>query len=107
MAYEAARDAGACPTALRLFEVLCLAKDPGWRLSSGDRASARAFDDALVRAYDEALSDMLGAVGGWGPELDVYVTAPIVSDKAWADFVAELPSFERPHDEVGGYQPKL
>jgi hypothetical protein len=107
MAYEAARDAGVCPTALRLFDLICLGKDPGCRLSSGDRASARAFDDALVKAYDEALPDMLDAVEGWQPELDAYVSAPIVSDKSWAAFVAELPSFERPHGGVGGYQPKL
>jgi hypothetical protein len=106
MAYEAARDSRVCPKALRLFELLCLAADPSCpgRLP-GDRTNAQMFHDSLVKAYDEALPDMLKAVGE--SELNDYVTAPIVSDKSWATFVGELPSFEYPCDGVGGYQPKL
>ncbi|KAH6847171.1 hypothetical protein B0I37DRAFT_341176 [Chaetomium sp. MPI-CAGE-AT-0009] len=106
MAYEAAKSADVCPTALRLFELLCLAGDPGWRSSSGDGTSPRAFDDSLVRAYEEALPDMLKTVRE-SEELKDYVTAPIVSDESWAEFVGELPSFEYPRDGAGGYQPKL
>ncbi|KAK3291980.1 uncharacterized protein B0H64DRAFT_420171 [Chaetomium fimeti] len=123
MAYEAARDAGVCPTALRLFELVCLAGDPGWRASSSSSSAGegaggagagagagagpgRAFDDDLVRAYEEALPDMLRTVAESG-DLGEYVTAPILEDGAWDAFVGQLPAFEYPRDGDGGYQPKL
>ena len=104
MAYEAARDAGVCPKVLRLFEMLCLATDLGWRWSE-DRNITRMCHDALVRAYDEVLPDMVKAVGE--SEVNDYIAAPIVSDESWTTFVGGLPSFGYPGDGVGGYQPKL
>lgn len=104
MAYEAARGSGVCPTTLRLFELLCLAPDTGWR-ASGDRIITQMFHDSLVKAYDQVLPDMLNAIRE--SEVNDYITAPIVSDKSWTTFVKELPSFEYPCNGVGGFQPKL
>jgi len=72
---------------------------------SEDRTTTRAFQDSLVKAYEDVLPDMLKAVG----EADVkdYVIAPILSDESWSDFVGDLPAFAYPTDGVGGFQPKL
>ncbi|KAK4129680.1 hypothetical protein N657DRAFT_90700 [Parathielavia appendiculata] len=104
MAYEAARDSGVCPKIVYLFEMLCLATDLSWYISE-ERTITPTFHDSLVKAYDDVLPDMLKAVQE--SETNEYITAPIVSDKLWTEFVGGLPLFEYPSDGKGGFQPTL
>lgn len=102
MAYEAARDTGVCPKVVHLFEMLCLATDLSWYVAE-ERTITPTFHDALVKAYDDVLPDMLKAVQD--SEENEYITAPIVSDESWTEFVEGLPLFDYPGEGEGGFQP--
>ncbi|KAK4140589.1 acyl-CoA dehydrogenase/oxidase [Dichotomopilus funicola] len=103
MAYEAAKDSGVDPKVVHLFEMLCLTTNLGWDVAE-ERTITPGFHDALVKAYDDVLPDMLKAMQDESDDNE-YITAPIVSDESWSEFVQGLPSFEYPSDGEEGFQP--
>ncbi|KAH8669245.1 hypothetical protein BGZ61DRAFT_498083 [Ilyonectria robusta] len=103
MAYEAARESGACPKVLRLYEHMCVGTD--FRHCSSDGHVLQAIGDAAVEAYDDVLADMLQSLQNY--EADAYTTAPIMSDQSWASFVDKMQSFKHPSDHARDIQPKL
>ncbi|KAH6961685.1 acyl-CoA dehydrogenase/oxidase [Ilyonectria sp. MPI-CAGE-AT-0026] len=103
MAYEAARESGAYPKVLRLYEHMCVGTD--FRHCSSDGHVLQAIGDAAVEAYDDVLADMLQSLQN--SEADAYTTAPIMSDQSWASFVDKMQSFKHPSDHARDIQPKL
>ncbi|KAH8646462.1 acyl-CoA dehydrogenase/oxidase [Ilyonectria robusta] len=85
MAYEAARESGACP--------------------KSSVYTNTSIGDAAVEAYDDVLADMLQSLQNY--EADAYTTAPIMSDQSWASFVDKMQSFKHPSDHARDIQPKL
>ncbi|RSL81002.1 hypothetical protein CDV31_017072 [Fusarium ambrosium] len=103
MAYEAARELGACPKVLRLYEHMCAGTD--FKQFSPDGHTLQAFEDAAVEAYDDVFADMLQSLQN--SEADAYTTAPIMSNKSWAVFVDKMQAFKSPSGHARGAQPKL
>ncbi|KAI8710556.1 hypothetical protein NCS52_01555700 [Fusarium sp. LHS14.1] len=103
MAYEAARESGACPKVLRLYEHMCVGT--GFRQFSPDDHKLQAFEDAAVEAYNDVFADMLQSLQN--SEADAYTTAPIMSNKSWAVFVDKMQAFKSLTGNARGAQPKL
>ncbi|RSL74990.1 hypothetical protein CEP52_017884 [Fusarium oligoseptatum] len=103
MAYEAARELGTCPKVLRLYEHICVGTD--FRQFSPNDHTLQVFEDAAVEAYNDVFADMLQSLQN--SEADAYTTAPIMSNKSWADFVDKMQAFKSPGGHARGAQPKL
>lgn len=104
MAYEAAVDAGVGPEILDLFEKLCMESDLAWFVEN--RLVTRAnFFASLAEAYDAALLSLTS--GGEADQTAAYITAPIITSKAWEEFVNGLETFESPRIRSRDSQSKL
>ncbi|RSL48173.1 hypothetical protein CEP54_013067 [Fusarium duplospermum] len=97
MAYEAAERSGVAPDVLELYGRMCVDRDLsyslGEKLWSGPSKNLAPSDDP----YDTVLAQ-IRAESTCGSGLDDYITAPIVSDEAWANFVESLRVFSHPKD---------
>ncbi|KAL6352325.1 hypothetical protein LRP88_14372 [Fusarium phalaenopsidis] len=97
MAYEAAEQSGVAPDVLELYGRMCadgdLSRPLGEKHWSGPSKKPAPSDDP----YDTVLAQ-IRAESACGSELDDYVTAPIMSDEAWVDFVESLRVFSHPKD---------
>ncbi|KAL6300589.1 acyl-CoA dehydrogenase NM domain-like protein [Sparassis latifolia] len=91
MAYDAAVAAGVKPCLIDLYVANVVKLDPAW-YSENTRLGRRAQAEMETKALDETLP----LLGSLVREMDVgpYISAPIVSDERWSDFVASLEVFE-------------
>ncbi|KAF4460983.1 Acyl-coenzyme A oxidase 2 peroxisomal [Fusarium albosuccineum] len=94
MAYEAAEHAGVALDVLELYGCMCAGRDlsclPREKLWNGPSQHPTPSEP-----YDTVLAQ-IRAESACGSELDDYVTAPIVSDEAWINFVKSLRTFNHP-----------
>ncbi|KAI0485179.1 hypothetical protein GGR56DRAFT_669667 [Xylariaceae sp. FL0804] len=93
MVYEAAADAGrdvVDPDLLALYEVGALRDNLDWYVEKGllTRARLRDMENAAVDRLEPRIPELLDRLG-----VDPYVTAPIVDDDMFDDFVKSLPKF--------------
>ncbi|KAH9921831.1 hypothetical protein B0H21DRAFT_177663 [Amylocystis lapponica] len=88
-AYAAARDAGLPQPLLDLFECAVMKLDAAWYAEH-----AGIGEDARMMREDAAVRAALPHIREYADALDVrrWVTAPIVSDKAWEAWVKQLRS---------------
>lgn len=89
LAYDAAVEENVDPCLLRLYECDIIGKDIGWYIQNGIISS-----QSELRVRECLIADFLeGRIGALLDGLSVqdYARAPIVSDSAWALFMAELP----------------
>ncbi|KAJ3515201.1 hypothetical protein NLJ89_g1901 [Agrocybe chaxingu] len=83
MAYDAAVAKGVDKCLIDLYVASCVRLDPSWEME------ARAVDDVYPH-----LEEYLGRLG-----VEPYITAPIVSDEKWAEFVESIPPLVAPEEE--------
>ncbi|KAL0958742.1 hypothetical protein HGRIS_014067 [Hohenbuehelia grisea] len=90
MAYAAAQKAGLSQEVLDMYECAVIRQDPAWysEVAGLRRMDQRRREDAAISAMLPHLDDHLSAL-----EIENYVSAPIVSDAAWKNYLAELPVF--------------
>jgi acyl-CoA oxidase len=90
MAYEAAEKAGVRPALLELYKCHVIGLDIGWYIENG-LISRSQLQSQEVAATTQAMAELDRLL----KELDCeeYAIAPIVSNRAWRDFTAELPVF--------------
>ena len=105
MAYEAAKDSGVRSEVLDLFQKSCISTDLSWYVERG-LVTRASFLDSIAEAYDRAFPILLNTLQD-SKEADDYITAPIMSGKAWDNFVKMLPAFDYRSNRLGGYQSKI
>lgn len=89
MAYSAAVDANLPQPIIDLYECSVLRQDPAWYSEHGvSRMDQRIREDAAVSSALPHLSYYLDNLG-----IENYVSAPIVSDAAWKDYLSGLPVY--------------
>ncbi|TLD38016.1 acyl-CoA dehydrogenase NM domain-like protein [Venturia nashicola] len=91
MAYEAAlEDPTTRPELLQLYEIQSIKSDLAWYVENLGlkRQDILDLEDKVVRKVAPLLDQILRENG-----VGSVVTAPIVSEKKWEDFVTSLPSF--------------
>ncbi|KDR69575.1 hypothetical protein GALMADRAFT_128519 [Galerina marginata CBS 339.88] len=91
MAYDAAVSAGVSPDLIDLFVASVVQYDPAW-YSENAGMSIKTQEEMQAKALDAVLPQVEQLIAAFG--VDTYVTAPIVSDKAWNSFVDSLELFE-------------
>lgn len=91
MAYEAAVAAGVMPSLIDLYVASVVKLDPAWysENASLNRQAQTEMEDAALDAVLPHLGSLVG-------KLDIlpYVSAPIISDVAWTNFVGGLEQLE-------------
>lgn len=93
MAYDAAIDAKVDPALVELYQISCIKTDSAWYVENLG-LSRLAQREMEIRAIDAAfprLEEFLGQMN-----LDSYITAPIISDEKWQQYVSELQTFSSP-----------
>lgn len=90
MAYEAAIAEGLQPEILDLYLASVIKLDSGWYIECA-QLGRRAQQEMETRALD-ALLPHLGSLLR-GMRVESYITAPIVSDDKWDQFVSTLPVY--------------
>ncbi|KAF8159221.1 acyl-CoA dehydrogenase NM domain-like protein [Crassisporium funariophilum] len=101
MAFDAAATAGVSPGLLDLYVCSITQLDPAWYVENMGLSVNRQAE-IQSQALDVVLPQVEALVQGLG--VDKYVSAPIVSDKAWDSFVDGLELFEgRGHVPLEGY----
>ncbi|CAA7262230.1 unnamed protein product [Cyclocybe aegerita] len=97
MAYDAAVAKGVEKYILDLYVASCLKLDPSWYVEklSIPRSQIREMEALAVDAVFPHLEDLLGRLG-----VEPYITAPIVSDENWAEFVKSIPPLVAPEEKV-------
>lgn len=91
MAFEAAQRYKVSPLVVRLYELLSMSADLSWYVENGVTTRA-LFAESLTIAYDTALPVFL-ALEDANKET-AFITAPIMTEKAWSTFINGLPRFE-------------
>lgn len=102
MAYSAAKAAGLPQTILDVYECAVIRLDSAWYCENGlSRMNQRLREDSAVSTAMPHLSSYLDDLG-----IEDYVSAPILSDSAWKEYLAILPAFtghaasRLPHSQV-------
>ncbi|RYP63241.1 hypothetical protein DL771_009366 [Monosporascus sp. 5C6A] len=90
MAYDAAKSGRVSEQIVDMFERICVEEHVDWYVLQGLIAS-RTFTHDTAEAFEAIVPVMLQHMEE-GEEKD-YISAPIVSDKAWEKFVQELPAY--------------
>lgn len=90
LAYDAAVKAGVQPALLTLYECHVVGKDVGWYIENGliTRAELRSRETTAANSLQAEIPNLLRDL-----EVEEYALAPIISAKAWEQFVSRLPSF--------------
>ncbi|KAF9044414.1 acyl-CoA oxidase, partial [Panaeolus papilionaceus] len=90
MAYTAAVQAGLPKAVLDIYECAVMRQDSAWYSEEAriTRMQQRLREDAAISSFMPQLDYFLEQLN-----IDKYVTAPIVSNKSWQDYVATLPVF--------------
>ncbi|KAJ4490548.1 acyl-CoA oxidase [Lentinula aciculospora] len=102
MAYDAALDLGVDPTLVKLYEAGVIKLDSSWYVENGLMSRAEQYD-----LESAAANQVLPNLERFLDLLDVkeYVTAPILSQRSWNEFVVSLPQFagnSEPLEELWG-----
>jgi hypothetical protein len=89
MAYDAAVSAGVPQCLINLYVVSIVKLDPSWYSEVGGvgRKERYKMEDKAVTEVGQRLEEFIQDLGA-----EPSVTAPIVSDVMWHDFVANLPA---------------
>ncbi|TQV95615.1 hypothetical protein V2A60_000799 [Cordyceps javanica] len=91
VAFEAAVASGTVmPEMLRLYEATCILDDPSWYVEKAGLASAD-----LYRRHAEAVNKLRPSLEALLQETGAspWVTAPILKDEGWIEFIQRLPTF--------------
>lgn len=93
MAYDAAVNANIDPTLVDLYQVSCIKADSAWYVEKLglSRLAQREMEIRAIDAVFPRLEEFLGQM-----DLDSYITAPIISDAKWQQYVSELQTFSSP-----------
>lgn len=91
MAYDAAVSAGVSPDLIDLYVASIIQLDPAWYSENVGMTIDRQAE-LQAKALDAVLPQVEVLIRGLG--VDEYVSAPIVSDKAWDSFVDNLELFK-------------
>ncbi|KAG5645680.1 hypothetical protein DXG03_005518 [Asterophora parasitica] len=88
LAYSAALQSNLPQPILDVYECAIIRQDPAWYSEQGglSRMDQRLREDAAVSSMLPNLSSFFADLG-----IEKYVTAPIVSDAGWKDYLAALP----------------
>ncbi|KAF8632671.1 hypothetical protein AX17_004803 [Amanita inopinata Kibby_2008] len=90
LAYSSAIKAGLPQPILDVYECAVIRQDPAWYL---EKAGITRLDQRIRE--DSAVSSMLPDLPTYLSQLEIdrYISAPIVSDNAWKDYVGKLPTY--------------
>lgn len=93
MAYDAAVDAKIDPALVDLYQTSCIKTDSAWYVEKLglSRFAQREMEIRAIDGVFPRLEEFLGQMN-----LDPYVTAPIISDEKWQQYVSKLPTFSSP-----------
>lgn len=91
LAYEAALEADVDKSLLDMYVVSIMGRDPVWFVQNGGFESCEHID----RRRSEVVSAVLPRIDQYLDGLDVnrYVTSPLVTPKAWEEYLPSLPKF--------------
>ncbi|KAJ6031793.1 acyl-CoA dehydrogenase/oxidase [Penicillium herquei] len=103
MAFEAASKAGIDTNLLALYEAGVILQDSSWYVQHAGLTREEQFERES-RALSACLPKLEQLLDGTGAK--EFVTAPILSDDAWAEFVSELKTFE-PASGWSNFMPRL
>ncbi|KAJ5614696.1 acyl-CoA dehydrogenase/oxidase, partial [Penicillium herquei] len=103
MAFEAARNAGIDPDLLALYEAGVILQDSSWYVQHAGIAREEQFERESL-ALTACLPKLEQLLDGTGAK--EFVTAPILSDDAWAEFLSELKTFE-PASGWSNFMPRI
>ncbi|KAJ3763918.1 acyl-CoA oxidase [Lentinula raphanica] len=90
MAYAAAQEAKLPQPILDIYECSVIRQDPAWYSENAglNRMAQRLREDVVITAALPELGTYLDAL-----QIEDYVSAPIVSDAGWKEYVASLPRY--------------
>jgi alkylation response protein AidB-like acyl-CoA dehydrogenase len=90
LAYSAAVKAGLPKPILDVYESAIIRQDPAWYSEQAGitRMEQRIREDAAISSFMVHLDEFLDQL-----DIEKYVSAPIVSDKAWKDYLEGLTTF--------------
>jgi len=90
LAYSAAVKAGLPQPILDVYESAIIRQDPAWYSEQAGitRMEQRIREDSAISSFMAHLDDFLDQL-----DIEKYVSAPIVSDKAWKDYLEGLTTF--------------
>ncbi|KAJ5704134.1 acyl-CoA dehydrogenase/oxidase [Penicillium malachiteum] len=103
MAFEAASNAGIDPDLLALYEAGVILQDSSWYVQYPGITREEQFERES-RALSACLPKLEQLLDGTGAK--EFVTAPILSDDAWAEFLSELKTFE-PASGWSNFMPRI
>lgn len=88
MAYFAAKQANVPEAILDMYESTVMRQDSAWyaNINGISRVEQRVLEDQAVTSIMPRLAEYLDGLG-----IEKYVSAPIVSDARWKQYLAELP----------------
>jgi hypothetical protein len=91
MAYDAAVSAGVPRCLIDLYVTSIMKLDPSWYSEVGGvgRKERYKMEDKAVTEVGKHLEEFIHDLGA-----EPSVTAPIISDEMWHDFVANLPAYD-------------
>jgi len=90
LAYSAAVKAGLPKPILDVYESAIIRQDPAWYSEQAGitRMEQRLREDSAITSFMVHLDEYLDQLG-----IENYVSAPIVSDESWKDYLETLPVF--------------
>jgi acyl-CoA oxidase len=90
MAYDAAVASDVDPALVDLFVASIVKQDSAWYVEKAgiSRAQQRQMEAAALAVVFPRLEEFLAQM-----DVEAYISAPMVSDKAWDDYVQMLPEF--------------
>lgn len=91
MAYDAAVSSGVSPDLIDVYVASIVQLDPAW-YSENAGLSIQSQEELQAKALDAVLPQVEDLIRAF--DVDAYVSAPIVSDKAWNSFVDGLEIFK-------------
>jgi len=91
MGYDAAVSAGMPRCLINLYLISIMKLDPSWYSEVGGvgRKERYKMEDKAVTEVGKCLEEFIHDLGA-----EPSVTAPIISDEMWHDFVANLPAYD-------------
>jgi len=103
MAFEAAVERKVDPRMIELFVASVIKMDPAWYVGQGiERRDQASMEE---NAAFSLLPDLDRLLDGMGVER--CITAPIISDQAWDNFIASLETLKYSKDRGGSSQVQL
>lgn len=90
LAYTSAVDAKIPPPLIEVYECAVIRLDSAWYTEMGglSRYDQRVREDAAISRALPKLQEYISSLG-----IENYVTAPIINDQKWQNWVNDLPSY--------------